>query len=54
MDILIIELGTLHMAVHENIQRLTFDKSNGVYIVIEADGSQTGVKKDEYMLTILR
>lgn len=54
MDILIIELGTLHMAVHANIQRLTFDKSSGRYVVIEADGSQTSVPKDEYMITILR
>jgi len=54
MDVLVIKLGTFAMAVHEKIQSLSFEESSGRYVIIEADGSRTSVKKDSYMITILR
>lgn len=54
MDVLIIKLDTFGSAVHKNIQSLSWEESTGRYVVIEADGSRTSVKKDAYMITILR
>ena len=53
-NLLVIKLDTFGMAVHNNIKSLSMNESGTRYVIIEADGSQTSVSKDGYMLTILK
>lgn len=54
LDILIIKLDTFASAVHHNVKSLSMNESGTRYVIIEADGSQTSVSKENYMLTILK
>lgn len=54
MDILIIKLDTFASAIHRNIQSLTWKESSKAYIITEEDGSITGVKKEQYIVQVLR
>lgn len=54
VDVVIIKLGTFASAVHKNIKSLTWEESGERYIITEADGSITGVKKEHYIVQVLR
>ncbi len=54
MDVLIIVLGTFHMAVHKNVKSVSMDTSGEHYVVEESDGSKIHLRKEKYMLTIMR
>ena len=54
LNILIVKLDTFGMAVHENVKNLSMNDSGTRYVITEADGSQTSVSKENYMLTILK
>lgn len=54
LNILIIKLDTFGMAIHHNCKSLSMNATGNRYVIIEEDGSQTSVAKDNYMLTILK
>lgn len=53
-DVLIIVLGTFGMAIHKNVKNISMNNAGDHYIIEEADGSKINLRKDKYMLTILR
>lgn len=54
MDVLIIVLGTFGMAIHHNVKSISMSSDGEHYVVEESDGKRSNLRKDKYMLTIMR